>query len=129
MSRGIQQRWPGTLLAVYWIALAVATHWPRLPGMDIPGKDKTAHVVAYGLLAILLVNVAARRWRRWSTAGIAAFTLVVPSLFGVVDEVTQPLTGRSCSLSDWIADVAGAAAVAAAWLLTVTVRRARQAAD
>jgi VanZ family protein len=29
-------------------------------------------------------------------------------VYGLIDEITQPLTGRSCDIYDWLADLAGA---------------------
>lgn len=118
MASSDTSRWPQVLLAVYSIALFTATHWPKLPGVDVPGKDKTLHVVAYAILAGLLLNVLVRqdRFRRGMGAVIA--TAAIAATAAALDEWTQPYVGRACDLFDWLADVAGAVGVCTAYVLT-----------
>jgi VanZ family protein len=110
-------RWPRILLGAYWIALLTGTHWPKMPNIDVPGKDKTMHVVAYAILAGLLLNVMARR--TWLARGvsIAAMAVAIVAVAGALDEWTQPYFGRTCDLFDWLADMAGAVGVSIAFLL------------
>lgn len=122
MQRGMQNRWPVVLLIVYWVVLLTATHWPKLPGLDIPGKDKTEHVLAYGLLAGLMINVAARRLIMYRGLVIALGTVALIAIAGALDERTQPYFGRSCELYDWLADLAGAGLVTLGYLAVVRNR-------
>src|SRR5579872_7274509 len=40
------------LVAIYWLALFVATHLPHVPAaLAAPGVDKWEHLIAYGTLA------------------------------------------------------------------------------
>ncbi|MBI3866143.1 MAG: VanZ family protein [Planctomycetia bacterium] len=95
------------LLSAYWLALFTATHIPYVPReLDLPGGDKSQHLVAYAGLAFLL---ALRQWygssptwkRAWTVLGIVA-------VYGIVDELTQIPVGRTAEVLDWLADVAGA---------------------
>lgn len=77
------------------------------------------HVMIYGLLTWLLLRALAGRGWRWAVP----VTLVLVMAIGAVNELTQPLVGRSCSLLDWLIDLAGAAAAIALWLATVRPKR------
>jgi hypothetical protein len=96
---------------VYWVALAVGTHWPRitLPFDGAGGIDKVLHFSAFAGLAFLLA-LAVRQWR---PLGLLQYLLLAAALliYGAIDEATQLLVpGRSCELADWLADAAGAVA-------------------
>ena len=97
------------VLAVgYWAALATATHLPPHRALGGPGGDKLHHVLAYFGLAALLgpaLWVALPRRRRF----LPLIVLVIASVYGAVDELTQPYIGRYCEFGDWVADTAGAA--------------------
>jgi len=103
---------------LYWIALLIATHLPpdRLPTTHV--SDKLEHFVGYGLLTTLLL-FAASRGSAPLTMKRVAIILGIVLVYGIADERTQPWFGRTCSLTDWIADAAGAgaAAIAARMLL------------
>jgi len=96
-------------LAGYWLLLVVATHVPAtmpfLPGRRV---DKLYHAAAFALLAVLLATAWTFTLGRVTgrVLGGIVFSL---ALYGVVDELTQPLFGRACSIYDWLADIAGAA--------------------
>ncbi|MEX2561510.1 MAG: VanZ family protein [Pirellulales bacterium] len=102
------------MLAVYWPLLLIATHWPRV---DLPLQprtlhlDKLVHFSAYLVLAALVAlslpgrPLAATR-RVWTTM-LALLALV--SAAALLDEWTQPWTGREFEWFDWLADTAGAA--------------------
>ena len=79
----------------------------------------SVHIVIYGLLTWLLLRALAGRGWRWAVP----VTLVLVMAIGAVNELTQPLVGRSCSLLDWLIDLAGAAAAIALWLATVRPKR------
>jgi VanZ family protein len=94
---------------IYAVTLVLATHYPKPE--QLLGRyghaDKLLHFVAYFLLAVF---VAAAVWGAglWSrrTALIVAIALAA---FGAVDEITQPLFGRTADVLDWAADCAGIA--------------------
>jgi len=103
--------------AIYWIGLAVATHWPRLVIEGPPGLplDKLMHAGAFGLLAGLL-RAALPRGRWWLAALLAA--AYVP-----VDEFTQTFFHRTFDPGDMVAGLVGVAAVS---LFLVPARRPPQ---
>ena len=100
-------------LIIYWSLLFSSTHIPRVPHVVsfYLGFDKVCHFVGYTGLAYLVSLAWTVHRPMTRPLGISNFLVVVGvlSFYGVLDEVTQPLIGRSCELADWIADVAGAA--------------------
>jgi VanZ family protein len=81
----------------------------------MPG-DKRMHFIAYaglaGLLAVVLTPwfdgarpsaLRARQILAWSIAALA-----IAVAFGLIDEATQPWTGRDFEWADWHADIYGA---------------------
>ncbi len=111
------------LLAVYWPALAVATHWPRL---DITGGrnqllhgavqvDKICHALGFALLAwLLLAARPAGRGASRAVTGLLA-TLIAAAYAGV-DEWTQGPFGRDVGLSDVVASLIGVFGASLLWL-------------
>lgn len=114
--------WPLVLLGVYWLALLTATHWPKVPGIDVPGKDKTLHAVAYAFLTGLLLSALTRQARLARGWPIALAAVTIVAVYGALDERTQPWTGRTCDLLDWTADMVGAASVALGYLIATRLR-------
>lgn len=117
------RRRPALLLlpaaAIYWLLLFALTHWPkdRLPDTPrIPASDKVVHFLGYAILAALLLwaaQTAAETWPRWRGGACwlrrgAMLVLAVVLVYGVFDELTQPLVGRTADVLDWVADAAGA---------------------
>lgn len=101
-------------LILYWLGLCLATHWrnPWPPGGTPSYPDKLVHFTAYGVLAGLAVyalgkwlSSRGRSLAAWHAAAILA-TIVA---YGLLDEFTQPLTGRDFEWLDWAADINGAA--------------------
>lgn len=93
---------------MFMVAL-VATHVPP-PKRHIPllVHDKTLHVIGFAVLGALVA------WRRAAnpanlTGSAAARWYCGLLLYAAADELTQPLTGRSCELYDWMADATGGA--------------------
>lgn len=92
--------------ALLWAALVLVGSMlpPRAiaPAMPhFPNADKLVHLGSYALLGML----AAWGWSRRGWLGLGAAVL----LFGVLIEFFQPLTGRSLSGYDMLADAAGVA--------------------
>lgn len=68
--------------------------------------DKVLHLVEYGVLAALLLRATDK----------PALSLLIAGLYGVSDEVHQYFVpGRSASVYDAIADVAGAGLICGLW--------------
>ncbi len=120
-SLGPWRRVGAIALGVYWIALIVALHWPQesLPTGKFVPSDKLVHALLYGGFALLLMaNVdlwqpslgnTSPRWRL--LLGVFALVLVQ----GILDEITQPLTGRAIDLWDWAFDSLGAVIALVVW--------------
>jgi len=97
-------------LAVYWLVLFLATHWrnPWPRGGTPSYPDKLVHFTAYGILAGLAVYAIGNRLSVRGLAKRAAAILAVVIAYGLLDEFTQPLTGRDFEWLDWAADIGGA---------------------
>jgi VanZ family protein len=87
----------------YGVMLVTVTHLPpsKLPATGV--SDKLEHILGYGLLAVLVSATVRAYLRRVPFLAIA----VALAAFGAVDEVTQPLVGRTADVWDWVADVGG----------------------
>jgi VanZ family protein len=105
------------LLLAYLPLLVFMFHVPieQRPSTGAISPDKTVHFVAYGLFGFLAAWVAwpwgdesVRRTRVW-LAKRAALVFAALTLYGALDELTQPWTGRACELNDLQADMIGAA--------------------
>lgn len=94
-------------LAIYWSTMFFGTHLPAMPQSLAGQSDKVLHCGAYFGLATLLLT-----WR--ISRGPVSFRDIVLiwlmiGLYGIFDEVTQPLVGRHADYEDWLADLTGAA--------------------
>src|SRR5262249_36743870 len=75
-----------------WLLLFTATHIPRVPVELEPNfSDKLQHYIAYAGLAVLAAAcwTARRTMSIWPAVGI----FVGLSIYGALDELTQPLFG------------------------------------
>lgn len=102
--------WAGLIL--------VGTSVPKVPGPDVAGFDKVSHLVAYGVLGLLLMR-ALRGGNGTSDLRAAVPTLAAGGIFGALDELHQSwIPGRSTDILDFAADFAGLVlAVIAMWTL------------
>jgi VanZ family protein len=94
-------------LPAYWVALAAATHYPRvrIPG-ELPSSDKILHFAAFAILAFLIWQVLARRARPLTAASVwIVAAIAIP--YAAIDEYTQQFVGRYTELADWVANTAG----------------------
>jgi len=109
-SRSISRS--GVWLAVYWLALAVGSHWPKLAFFPPPQSeplfqpDKGLHFVAFAGLTWLMIRakLAGR------LAGPAKTALVVGSIamsYAGLDELAQHWAQRQVSFSDFAASAVG----------------------
>lgn len=103
---------PAVRISVWFCSLAgafVLTHTP--PSKDPFHawwlNDKVLHLIGYFILGFLTVWMIGRpgSGRRWRASALGFAGLLA---YAVMDETTQPLVGRSCELSDWLADAVGA---------------------
>ena len=109
-------------LPVYWVALFIATHYPRVRLPDeIPHSDKIAHFSAFGLLALLFWSfMRARR-----EIGPRFFWVSTPVLvaYAALDEWLQQFVGRFTDLNDFFANTAGIVTVSIAIAVVSRARR------
>lgn len=77
------------------------------------GADKLLHAVGYAALAFAAAAAA-----NASTARRVAGVVLAVLVFGVGVELLQPFVGRTASILDALADLAGATAGALAWTTT-----------
>jgi VanZ family protein len=117
------EQWYRRALPAYWIFLFCATHFPKpqLPGVH--GSDKLAHFLAFAILAFLFWRCAESFGRKLSRRFVW-IVFVGLSAYAAVDEYLQEFVHRSMSLADWLADLAGIAAV----LVVLELRRRSTAA-
>ncbi len=90
---------------LYWLFVIVLTHMPKPPRLGPVFSDKQAHLIGYGILGSLTYLSL------WATRptlrAIPLYTAGIVLAYAALDEWTQPLTGRSCDIYDWLADVVG----------------------
>ena len=104
--------------------MVVVMHWPAsaMPGKAWHPWDKAVHGLAYALLTLLVLLVserfdAPRAMLPMRMTLRTCLCVLVVVAYGLLDEATQPLTGRSYDLRDWAADSGGAACAALAYLV------------
>jgi VanZ family protein len=98
---------------VYGMVLVVATHAPakdvqflaRAVDYGLLDPDKLLHLTAYSVLGLLAVLAYGNRWRKPSSAVVWLFPLL--TVWGMLDEWTQPFFGRLADGSDLIYDIVG----------------------
>ncbi len=107
------------MFACYVAVLLTLTHLPRPPSVFEGVSDKKLHVAAYFTLGGLVFAAMALTFPK--VRGLASLTIFSGGLFGIIDESTQPLFGRTADVHDWAADMLGL--LTAVWLLAL-IRRA-----
>jgi VanZ family protein len=106
LKLAVNKRWLVVALVLWWVAMFTATH---IPGPNLPStgvSDKTEHYLAYGILGFLLCSVLLNRNICWHRS--AVYTIVICTIYGAIDETTQPYFNRAMDFYDWVADVVGA---------------------
>lgn len=92
----------GALIS-HGILMAILTHVPvPQTSLEINHLDKLIHLLAYFPLGLLLPTCRVRGCQGgW-------VCLLVIGLYGILDELLQIPVGRTASVLDWAADLAGA---------------------
>lgn len=94
----------------------------RLP--KIPGIDKVAHGLAFGVLAAAALLVFLPETRRQKTQAVGIGVVLFCMLYGISDEFHQfYIPGRITSIGDIAADTAGAILVVCSWYWFSGVKR------
>ena len=95
-------------LLIYWPAIFIVLHIP-IPDLIYQANvsDKALHFLVYLILASLLWFAARpedkvnwRKRRVW-------WVVLAAVIYGVTDEITQCMVGRSCDIADFFANIAG----------------------
>ncbi|TWU02289.1 VanZ family protein [Stieleria varia] len=114
-------------LVLYWIAIFVGTHLPKMPEFVPTVSDKLKHGVAYFGLGILGCYVSGGT-KAASTAGTSrlmirfAVVMVLGIAYAGIDEWTQGMVpGRTPDWKDFQADVVGLAAALVCYLTLRTL--------
>ena len=97
-------------LLLYWPAIFIATHIPKMPIWVIRAhiSDKILHYIAYLVLVFLLwFAISPYKKVRWRRAAVW-WVLFVIAWYGVVDEWLQGYVGRNPDVVDFLANLTGA---------------------
>ena len=82
----------------------------------IPGFDKVAHMIVYGVLAATILYAFQAELKNGRGVVFLAATMTICILYGIGDEFHQSfIPGRFASVADLIADTLGAVAACVAW--------------
>lgn len=121
------ERWRWYLVAGWVLVILVATSVPVpvLPGPEVTGADKLAHILLYLLLGLLVFRALRRELPRRTILFIILLALGGCAAFGAADEWHQQFVDRNPAVWDWYADLAGSAmgVAAAAWHYNWSRRR------
>lgn len=112
------EHWFRRLLPAYWVFLFLCTHLPRPERLGPVRSDKTAHVLAFAVLALAYWKFV-ESFRRPLPDNFVWWAAMVLFAYAAVDEYLQGFVGRGPDVADWLADVAGVAAV----LIVLELRR------
>jgi len=83
----------------------------------LPGIDKLAHLLAYGVLAAATLFAFGERWRSEKAGLTVLITIFFCLVYGISDEFHQSfIPGRAPSFLDIVADCGGAGLVGFFWL-------------
>lgn len=126
-GRGARQRRFRWLWIGYWSGLFILMHVPKPAGVSLPMQysDKVIHFALY-LGLTLLGGYAQRLWHHPAATPALVMWAAVYAAYAAFDEWLQQFVGRSNSLMDWLADVAG---ITTGTLVLWYIRRPRAAAQ
>lgn len=119
----------------YWLALTIVMHMPLPPPLQEPEPglptDKTVHFVLYAGFATILFRLLEQRaqvrpaTRPATRFGRAAVVFAFCAVHGYLEELTQPLSGRTYDLADFAADLIGISIALAVCLFALPFQPAR----
>jgi len=108
-ARGVSRFWFRALwlgVVVYWLAMFVGSHTPPPPEPRVVAPyDKIVHFSAFAGLSFMLL--AAIWASRMASRRTLLFVAVIVIGYGAIDELTQPLVGRTRDSYDLLADSLG----------------------
>jgi VanZ family protein len=96
------------ILVPYWVVLIIVAHIP-IPQIVYQAQvsDKWLHFLAYlNLIFLLWFSISPDRKVNWRSRA-AWLILFAAAAYGGLDELSQPYTGRTCDLWDFVADAEG----------------------
>ncbi len=95
------------------------------PALPAHLSDKTAHILLYSGLGVVLIRALAGARLTGARLGHVLIAAVAGALYGASDEMHQLFVpGRSCDVLDWVSDLAGAALGAGAiWAWAIIAER------
>lgn len=102
--------WIASLLWIILIAILSLLPPSEFSGwsfLHIPGMDKILHALFYVILAVFLSNTVFHEAKS-NKLKIRITTVLLCLSYGLLIEILQPLTGRSKSFYDLLADMGGA---------------------
>jgi VanZ family protein len=108
MALSVRRKLTIISLLIYWPAIFYLAHRP-VPGWvyEAQVSDKSLHFLAYLVLVFLLWSAIGHgkkvNWRK----AITWWILFVVVWYGVIDELLQGYVGRTCAVSDFVANLAG----------------------
>lgn len=104
-----------------------ATPAQYIPRIDILHIDKAFHITEFFVLGALLMRAMGRSVSTAandSLAKMAVLAIIISLCYGAFDELFQrSIPGRSCNISDFLTDAAGAAAGIIAYAIDANNRR------
>lgn len=100
---------PATLWMLGIFVLSSQSHVPQAPGLSSQIVAIAGHLVAFGMLAVLIVLGVGAEIDSLPLRAAVAFTITI--FYGVSDEIHQSfVTGRHATAQDVVVDAIGAAA-------------------
>ncbi|CAN5211902.1 hypothetical protein BH23CHL1_BH23CHL1_01860 [soil metagenome] len=116
---------PALLWMLGIFALSSQSRLPQAPGISTQLLAVAGHLVAFGVLAILIAWGAGVDFRHLSRRTLAAYALTV--FYGISDEIHQSFVpGRYATVEDIMIDAIGAAAGLFVMYVVVRWRRERE---
>ena len=105
-------------MLVYLAFSFIVTHipGPKFTEDELPTTiplDKLFHFGGFAVMSFLVVHALSRRIRHRLAVPL---TVVLLSIYGVIDELTQPYFHRSADPMDFAADIAGIGVGIVIWL-------------
>lgn len=115
---------PALLWMLGIFALSSQSRGPQAPGLSGQLVAVAGHLVAFGVLAVLIAWSIGVEFDRLSRRAVVAYAITI--FYGVSDEIHQSFVpGRHATVQDVVIDAIGAAASLAMMCLVARWRRER----